>query len=163
MEEEMKELVRRFTLEEAKAFIDQRKIDGQSSKEWTLSNDMIIDMKIECIGHFGGKILLNPVFQSSFNVFGLRNFTSNLGLILRELALLLDLLDDDSVNIVEAFKNQPVRLFVLENTVLADAEFAFIGHFMKNKFVWCADLATVDRPKQEEKRLKRCSMSASSR
>ena len=139
----MKELVRRFTLEEAKAFIDQRKIGGLSSKEWTLSNNMIIDMKIECIGHIGGTILLTPVFQSWFDVFGLRNFTSNLGLILRELALLLGLLNDDSVNLVEAFKNQPVRLFVLENTERVDAEFAFIGHFMKNKFVWCADLATV--------------------
>ena len=100
----MKELVRRFTLEEAKAFIDQRKIGGLSSKEWTLSNNMIIDMKIECIGHIGGTILLTPVFQSWFDVFGPRNFTSNLGLILRELALLLGLLNDDSVNLVKRSK-----------------------------------------------------------
>lgn len=148
----MEELVRRYTLEEAKAFIDQRKIEGQSSGEWTLRNNMIRDVKIECVGHFGGLILLTLVFESWLNVFGLRNMTPNLGYILRELALLLGLVTDGNINVIEALKNQPVRLFALTGTGRVDAELAFIGHFMEDKFVWCADLATAGWPKSDKKK-----------
>lgn len=46
-------------------------------------------------------------------------------------------------------KNQPVRVLALESSERADAELAFIGHFMKDKFVWCADLATIGWPRSK--------------
>lgn len=146
----MKELVRIYTLEEAKALIDKRKIEGMPAKMWTLSNNLIEDVKLDCVGHFGGAIVLNLVFRESFNLYGLINTTANIGLVLRELALFLGVVKDDGIDVIKALKDQPVRLFVLNYTNRSAAELAFIGHFMEDKFIWFADLANITYPQSKE-------------
>lgn len=154
----MRELVRRYTLEEAKALIDKRKIEGEPAKKWTLSNNLIKDVKLDCVGHFGGAIILDLVFQEWFSLYGLINKTTSLGLVLRELALLLGVVKDDGIDVIKALKDQPVRLFALHCTNRSAAELAFIGHFMEDKFIWFADLANITYPQSKDKAKKNRAM-----
>ena len=154
----MKEYVRRYTLEEAKALIDKRKFEGEPAERWTLSNNLIKDVKLDCVGHFGGAIVLDLVFQEWFSLYGLINTTANIGLVLRELALFLGVVEDDRIDVIKALKDQPVRLFVLNYTDRSAAELAFIGHFMEDKFIWFADLANIPHPQSKDKAKKNRAM-----
>ena len=146
------ELIRRYTIKEAMALIHDKKIENSTFEDWSLSNNMIEKVNIVCIGHFGGLMSLDIRFLEHHNLFGLSNMTFNLGLILRELALFIGVVTDDGVNVIDALRNQPVRLLTFSKTTIARPAHSFIGHFVKDEFIWCEDLAKINFKPQKNER-----------
>ena len=106
-------------------------------------NNIIDDVEIVCLGHFGAMLTLELKMRKHWNVFGLCNATANCGLILRELAIFFDVVEEDGSDVIDALRGQPCRVLELFTAQIVKPEHTFIGRFMDDSFIWAADQAKL--------------------
>lgn len=113
-----------------------------------LNNDMITSFNIDITGHFGE--IVSPYFQFAGTCQGIcagYASTPNVGFIIRRVAQLLDLFEDDTRDFGRAVKNCPVRLYSWGHGGDSVMDTVCIGHFMKDKFLYGHDLMRTGLPK----------------
>ena len=108
---------------------DQVDADG-----YQLDNEMIHGADISVIGHFGNAVSLN-VWTGSCCLIHDCNLTQNLGIVIKALVELFDLIDEDGYNFSK-FKEIPCRII----SSGWGTRVVCFGHFMKDRFVYTDDL-----------------------
>lgn len=117
-----------------------------------LKNDMIRDARIEIIGHFGELVGIELFLEDKLNPLcaGYAS-TANVGFIIRRVSQLLALFDDDPRDFMTEIQNAPVRIYDWGRGGDSVMEKCCIGHFMKDRFIYGADLMKTGLPIAETK------------
>lgn len=107
----------------------------------TIENNMIENVDIRVVGHFGNACSLD-IFCSNVGLFGGYNNTRNVGFLIRAFIELFDLSEEDGISI-DKLKNIPCRI-IMEGSGGWGGRCIGFGHFMKDKFVLRDDFAKID-------------------
>lgn len=105
--------------------------------ECSVENNVIENIDIEIIAHFGNSVSLNLLCYN-IRPLPLYNSTNNIGYIIRALVVLLGKEREDGINLT-ALKGTPIRIVFNKG-----GRSVAIGHYMRDQFVLIEDLMKAD-------------------
>ena len=105
-------------------------------KGYTIENDIIKNIDIEILGHFGNVCSMN-IYSSCCILLSGYNNTGNLGYMIKSFVELLDLTEEDGIRFKDIHKI-PCRLIIDGNRCIG------FGHFMKDKFIMTEDFVKIN-------------------
>ena len=111
-----------------------------------LRNDCIESFRMDITGHFGCIVSprFNLVEQQPFGC-GYAS-TANVGFIIKRVAELFDLFEDDTRDFYKAITRCPLRIYSWGHAGDSVMETICIGHFMKDRFIYGYDLMLTGLP-----------------
>lgn len=118
----------------------EHQIEEQFNSDITIENNIIKELDIVVIGHFGCVVSVDMICDGICPL-GLYNSTHNIGYILRALIEIFDKEDDNAVS-VKKLAGTPIRIVFKKKLSLGSVPVA-IGHFMKNRFVVIDELMKI--------------------
>lgn len=109
--------------------------------EYAIKNNLIEDIDINIIAHFGNCVSFEISCTNISPLCGYNN-TKNLGFLLKAFYELFEISEEDGLQISQV-KNIPCRLIFTGEGTWGDKCIGF-GHFMKDKFVFTQDFIQID-------------------
>lgn len=102
--------------------------------DYSIENNIITRLDLNCIGHFGNIIEFDIIFKNCrISVGG----GFNIGQMLKALVEMLDLSEEDGL-FMSKIKDVPCRIIIDDSCVIG------FGNFMKDKYVFADDFAKID-------------------
>ncbi len=111
-------------------------------------NDMIDDVRLELYRGFALSLGIEYKSGQQGVFYGHHN-TANIGYMLTTLARLFGIDNAEQVELIKAFKGIPIRVAFKEDWGGIVTSCTYLGHFMEDKWCYCADLVKFGIPKEE--------------
>ena len=113
-----------------------------------LANDMVKGFHVSIVGHFGELVCPGFDLVAGQTLCDGYASTFNIGFIIKRMAQLLGLYEDDPRDFGEAIARQPVRIYSWGVCGGNYMDSICIGHFMDDRWLWGRDLMRTGLPKK---------------